>query len=130
MQVINRSPWVRYPLAVASVLLATVLRRLLNPALGDNAPYVTYYLAVLLIAWACGLGPSIVALLLGAVLAVYFVLPPLHSIALSDPAHIIGLGLYLCVGVIGSVLRHETHTARRPAEAQRRTARAAQGALG
>jgi PAS domain S-box-containing protein len=129
MQFINRSPWVRYTLAVASVLLATVLRRLLNPALGDNAPYVTYYLAVLFIAWACGLGPSVLALLLGAVLAVYFILPPLHSIVLGDPAHVIGLGLYLCVGVIGSLLSHEMHRARRRAEANARTARERQAEL-
>src|SRR5215213_3546496 len=129
MQVINRSPRLRYSLAVASVLLATLLRLLLNPILGDTAPYVTYYLAVLFVAWACGLGPALLALVLGAVLAVYFILPPLKTMALNDPAHVVGLALYLSVGIIASLLSHEMHSARRRAEANAQTARQRQAEL-
>ncbi|HEX8142995.1 MAG TPA: ATP-binding protein [Pyrinomonadaceae bacterium] len=129
MQAINRSPWLRYAVAVASVILATLLRLLLNPVLGYNAPYVTYYLAVLFVAWACGLGPALLALLLGAVLAVYFFLPPLHALALSDASHVVGLALYFSVGIIGSLLSQEMHRARRRAEANAQTARERQAEL-
>ena len=48
-----RSPVLRYGFAVASVIVATLLRLALNPALGKtNVPYITYFLAVIITAWA------------------------------------------------------------------------------
>ena len=129
MQTVNRSPLLRYSIAVASVLLATLLRLLLNPLLGHNAPYVTYFLAVLFTAWACGLGPALLAICLGAMGAVYFFIPPHNSVALSGAANIVGFGLYLIVGIIGTLLSHELHRARRRAEANAQIARERQAEL-
>ncbi|HYY56511.1 MAG TPA: ATP-binding protein [Pyrinomonadaceae bacterium] len=129
MQIINRSPWLRYGIAVGVVVLATLLRLLLDPMLGINIPYATYFLAVLITAWACGLGPALLALCLGALGAVYFFMPPHGSLTLTGAANIVGLILYLSVGIIGALLSQEMHMARRRAEANARIARERQAEL-
>ncbi len=116
MPLVNHSPLLRYSIAVTSVLLATLLRLLLDPLLQQNAPYATYFLAVLFTAWACGLGPALLAICLGAIGAVYLFVPPQHSVALSGAANIVGFGLFLSVGIIGTLLSQEMHRARRRAE--------------
>jgi PAS domain S-box-containing protein len=122
MQIVNRSPLLRYSIAIVGVLLATLLRMLLNPLLEHNAPYATYFIAVLFAAWACGLGPALLALCLGALGAIYFFIPPHNSMALSGAANIGGFVLYLSVGTIGILLSHELHRARRRAETNARIA--------
>src|SRR5205814_8098402 len=61
----------RYGSALVAVALATAGRRLLDPSLGDHQPFATYFLAVIFTAWYGGLGPSLVALVLGGVAATY-----------------------------------------------------------
>ncbi len=51
-----------YVLAITGVALATAARLAIDPLLGPNYPFVTYFVSLLLTAWACGLGPSILAL--------------------------------------------------------------------
>src|SRR5712692_3712060 len=58
-------PLVYYGSAVVSVVLATLIRMLLNPLLGRQAPFATFFLATLLMAWYAGVGPSLLALALG-----------------------------------------------------------------
>ncbi|HEV2914762.1 MAG TPA: ATP-binding protein [Pyrinomonadaceae bacterium] len=129
MQIINSSPWLRYGIAVGAVVAATLLRLLLGPLLGINTPYATYFLAVLITAWACGLGPALLALCLGALGAVYFFMPPHGALVVSGAGNIVGLVLYLSIGVIGSLLSQEMHTARRRAEANARVAQQRQAEL-
>jgi signal transduction histidine kinase len=74
----------RYGLAVLMTLIALALRGALAPLLGDSNPYHTMWAAVVVVAWYCGIGPSIVATLLGAVGVCYWFLPPYHSFALKD----------------------------------------------
>ncbi|HEX8139829.1 MAG TPA: ATP-binding protein [Pyrinomonadaceae bacterium] len=129
MQTINRPHWQRYSLALVAVLLATLLRLLLHPLLGNTAPYVTYYIAVLFTAWACGLGPALVTLFLGAAAAVYFFVSPRASLAIEGAPNIISLTLYFCVGTIGALLSQEMHRARRRAEQNALTAQQRQAEL-
>ena len=56
----------RYGIALVSVLLAVAARWTLNPLLGQRQPFVTFYIALIVSAWFGGLGPSLVALALGA----------------------------------------------------------------
>src|SRR5437899_3107661 len=44
-------PLLYYGSAVVSVVLATLLRMLLNPVLGQQAPFATFFLATLAMAW-------------------------------------------------------------------------------
>jgi PAS domain S-box-containing protein len=129
MQIIDRPLWQRYALAAAVVFAATLVRLLLNPLLGNTAPYVTYYIAVLFVAWACGLGPALFALVIGAVTAVYFFVSPHASLAIQGAPNLIGLTLFFSVGTIGALLSQEMHRARRRAELNAQTARQRQAEL-
>lgn len=75
----------RYGLAIAAVVFALLLRQLLAPILGDENPYHTVWAAVVFSAWYCGLGPSVVAVLLSGIGVWYCFLPPVFSFAVRDP---------------------------------------------
>jgi signal transduction histidine kinase len=74
-----------YGLAILASACALLLRRLLAPLLGESNPYHTLWAAVVFSAWYCGLGPSIVTTILGAVGVWYWFLPPVDSLYLRDP---------------------------------------------
>jgi PAS domain S-box-containing protein len=129
MFMVNRSPLLRYSIAIACVLLATLLRFLLSPLLEHSAPFVTYILAVLITAWACGLGPALLAICLGAIGGAFFFIPPQVSLNINGTANTIGLVLYLSISTVGTLLSHEMHRARRRAEANAQTTRERQAEL-
>jgi PAS domain S-box-containing protein len=66
MQELFRSTTARYLLALAAVGIAVALRYLLNPLLGDRLPYSTFFLAVVVAAWIGGLGPALLATVVGS----------------------------------------------------------------
>src|SRR5580700_5245336 len=96
----------RYSLALLATAIALVLRLLLAPLLGDTNPYHTLWAAVVFSAWYCGLGPSILTAILGAVGVWYWFLPLANSFYLKDPknefAGVIGFlffsGLIIALG--------------------------------
>ena len=57
----------RYLFAAAIVALATVLRILLNPVFGDRFPFAFFFGCVLISAWIAGIGPGILAMVLGGI---------------------------------------------------------------
>ena len=110
----RRTPLLCYSSAVIAILLATLVRLWLDPALGNQAPFATYYIATMVTAWYGGLGPSLVTLVCGALLGSYsFAAPPGAPLA-PDLGHQVGLGLYLCVGSVVALL---TESLRKQAEA-------------
>ena len=74
---------IQYALAILVTVVALYLRLLLTPLLGNSNPYHTVWLAVVFSAWYCGLGPSILSTILGALGVWYWFLPPNHSFALA-----------------------------------------------
>ena len=87
-----------YGTTIAAVALAMLCRELLDPILGDQLPYPTFFLAVIFSSMVGGLWPAILATLMGAILTFYFYIPPRHSFAIPDTPYQIGLALYLLVG--------------------------------
>ena len=87
----NTGPAFRYALAILAAVAALFLRCLLTPLLGNGNPYHTVWLAVVFSAWYCGLGPSIVTTVLGALGVWYWFLPPLHSFAIQDRTEAYGM---------------------------------------
>jgi signal transduction histidine kinase len=75
----------RYGQAILAAIVALLLRRLFSPLLGENNPYHTAWAAVVFSAWYCGLGPSILTVLLSMAGIWYWFLPPSHSFVLEDP---------------------------------------------
>src|SRR5437660_2498381 len=58
-------PFWRYSVALVGTLAALLLRALLAPLFGVHVPYHTVWAAVAFAAWFCGLGPAILATLVG-----------------------------------------------------------------
>ncbi|MEO2090069.1 MAG: PAS domain S-box protein, partial [Gemmataceae bacterium] len=93
------TPLFRYGTTVAAVAAATAVRWLFDPLLGDRIPYATFFAAVALAAWVGGLRTGLLATGLGAWLAMTFVVPPRQPFALPSGPHLVGLLMYLTVGL-------------------------------
>ena len=91
------APWKSYLVVLAAVAAALVARFALDPYLGNQIPYVTFFVAVTVVAWYEGLGPTLVAIMAGACLSDYFFLPPRHSFAIAGTANLVGFGTYFMV---------------------------------
>src|SRR5437867_3396733 len=94
--------------AAAAVFLAGLARWSLGPALGDDAPFVTFVGAVLIITWLSGLGPGLFALVLSTMILDYAFLPPENSFQIVRPRDGVGLALFvvvvsICIGVTESL---------------------------
>jgi len=50
----------RYSLAILAALAALLLRKMLAPLFGQENPYLTAWAAIVISAWYCGIGPSVV----------------------------------------------------------------------
>ena len=74
----------RYSAAILAAIAALFFYKLLAPALGGQNPYHTAWAAVVFSAWYCGVGPSILAILLELVGVWYWFLPPAGSFQLAN----------------------------------------------
>src|SRR5579862_5929371 len=89
----------RYGCSFLSIALAVWFRLLLDPVLGDQYPYVTVLMAIVVTAWYGGVRPALLAVLLGAVSADYFLLLPRFSFSPADTAQWVGLLLFVSTGL-------------------------------
>ncbi len=83
-------PAARYAVAILATAVALFARQLLTPLYGSQNAYHTVWLAVAFAAWYCGLGPSIVTALLGALGVWYWFIPPFHSFATHNRSDLFG----------------------------------------
>jgi PAS domain S-box-containing protein len=100
-----------YGCAVVSVALATWVRLLLTPVLGDQALFPTLFFAVLLTAWYGGTGPALAAAVLGALFADYFLIEPRGSLGFKGTAQYVVLALYAGVSIGVALLSGAMRTA-------------------
>jgi signal transduction histidine kinase len=100
---------VRYGTAVLAFLVALLVRWLLDPLLGNLLPFLFACLAVVVVAWHGGFGPSFVALVLGFLTAAYCFLSPRYCLAESLAGHPLQssgfLFLGLTIGLFSEALR-------------------------
>jgi PAS domain S-box-containing protein len=100
----TRSWPLRYGSAIASIALATCVRILLDPVLGDRLPLIFLFVAVLFTAWYGGVGPSLLATILGVLSAVFFLLGPHSSFAIRPPDSQVGLALFVVASLVSILL--------------------------
>jgi PAS domain S-box-containing protein len=104
-----RSFLLRYGCAVVTIALATWVRLLLDPVLGDRSPYSTLLLAVLVTARYGGLRPALFAATIGCFSADYFLVAPRGSFGLQGADQWVNLALYLSlslgIAVLGGVMQ-------------------------
>jgi PAS domain S-box-containing protein len=110
-----------YAAAVAAVGVATAVRWLLDPALGTHSVFVTYYPAVVVVAWLAAFGPAVVTLLLGAAAADYFFVGGRVIFAphLASAEHLAALTLYAMTGTVTIFICGALRVAERRATRQR-----------
>lgn len=93
--------WItRYGSVVVVLFIATLIRWALDPWMGETAPHGFYVIGSVYIAWRRGLGPALMCVLLGAVLATYLFVQPRYSLfTISGVENQINLVLTLFLGV-------------------------------
>lgn len=98
---ISASLALRYTLATSSALIALLVCFFLEPFLGIAGCYLLVFLPVAVSAWYCGIGPSIVALILGLAGATVGFAPRAHSFAPPDLSSSVSMLVFvLCSFVI------------------------------
>ncbi|MDB6109568.1 MAG: hypothetical protein JWR69_1318 [Pedosphaera sp.] len=102
----------RYGVAAGCVLLALAISHGLVPLIGYRAPLILFVAASLVAAWYGGLGPGLVALLVGLPLGDFFFVPPLYQFTGDTPSDLILLLVYAGVTAIGLAAITHLHRAR------------------
>src|SRR5262249_40436714 len=110
MRTFSLSRAARYSVAVLSVAIAAALRLALDPILGEVAPFLLFYLPVILAAWFGGLGPGLLATTLSLLLGDYLFMSPRYSIFRyenhQDMVSLVLVGLYgTTVSILADRLR-------------------------
>ena len=100
----------RYGFALFAAITALILRSVLVPLFGEQNPYHTAWAAVVFSAWYCGVGPSILTILVDLLGIWYWFLPPVGSFHLANPrADIAGMAGFIifsgCIVAFGNVTR-------------------------
>ena len=90
-------PQYRYGIAVLSTLVALGLRAALDPILLSSGRFVTFFGSVMVTSWAAGLGPSILAAILGGLAAAYYFFPPHESFYIAAAKDQLSLVIYMLV---------------------------------
>jgi PAS domain S-box-containing protein len=93
----------RYTIAVLLTVLALSLGLLGAGSWGAAATYSFFLGAVMLSSWISGLGPGLVATLLGTVAADYFLLPPIQTLTF-DASRVVQLSAFVAIAVLISSL--------------------------
>jgi PAS domain S-box-containing protein len=88
-----------YAIAVGSIGLAVVVRLAIDPGLGDHLPYVTFFIAVAITTWFGGLGPSLAAVVLGALAANWVFMSPRHTLWIAGSMHQVGYAAYFAIAL-------------------------------
>ena len=118
----HRRALIQVVLALVMVSMATMIRWILEPWLGDRGPFLTYFAAVGLASWMGGLLPGMVALIAGGLLADYYFLPPRYQLGISRVENQIGYFMFYFVGLMLVGMAELQQRARRRAEGLAREA--------
>jgi PAS domain S-box-containing protein len=101
-QILGTGP--RYLIAVAAVAIGLLARLALEPIWQARLPYITLFPAIMVSAWLGGFGPGLLTTMLSALGAAYYWVSPVRSLRITDPAELVGLGVFVMVGVVISAL--------------------------
>ncbi len=92
-----------YSLAIIAVVLAFLLRLLVDPWLGDQGPYLLFVVAVAVTGLYAGVRPALLAAALGTVVAYFCFVPPRYQWGFAGVSDAVGFGVYV-LGVAGVIL--------------------------
>lgn len=90
----------RYATALAAILVALLAREVLSPLVGDYVPFIMLFPAVIFAARFCGVGPSILSLVVGLFGARFWFVQPLHSFSIPDTPQSVAIIVFLFVSAL------------------------------
>jgi two-component system CheB/CheR fusion protein len=111
-----------FGIGLGSVAVALLIRKLLDPLLGNLFELPIVFGAVAVAAWLGGFWPSVIAAVAGYLAADYLFMEPRGSVGILDPDAFVAIGLYLltCAVIITLGVRvRRAERRRRSAEAER-----------
>src|ERR1700751_2807339 len=97
---ISKTNGMRYAVALLSTAVALLVRLALNPVLGDYLPYITLFPAAAFCAWYCGVGPSVLGVIVALIGAKYWFILPVHSLRILGTAQVVGILAFLLVSSV------------------------------
>jgi two-component system, OmpR family, sensor histidine kinase KdpD len=89
-----------WPAAVVLPVLATLLGVALREVVGVSTDVVAFFLATVVTALLGGLGPALLAALLGGLLLNFFLTPPLHTLTVAEPENAIQIVAMILIGIL------------------------------
>lgn len=104
-QILKSRGWLADACGVATFAGALLLRWALDDALPPGFPYLTFFPAVVLTTYFCGVRPGVICAVLSGLAAWYFFIPPFNSFALTKTVAM-ALGLYAFVVGVDIALIH------------------------
>ena len=96
----SKTTGVTYAVALLATVVALLVRLGLNLFLGDYVPYITLFPAVAFCAWYCGIGPSIVSVVVALLGAQYWFIAPAHPLRTVGMAQVIGIPVFLTGSIV------------------------------
>jgi PAS domain S-box-containing protein len=108
----RRSMALRYGAAAGSAVFALLARMALNPQLGDQLPFVTFFAGIAAAAWFGGVGPAILSAALGFALAELFLVHHVHAWWLLTTLDVAIAASYVVVALTIVILTQAMHSAR------------------
>ncbi len=109
-----------YIFALGMVMAALFLRWLVDPIFGNQLPFWTFWLAIGVVVWRTGLGPALVATVLGLVVGAYFFVAPRNALTLFGTFNLAIFGAYVTVSATLCALGVVMRSAQRRSELQYR----------
>lgn len=85
----------RYAVALGATAVALACRVAFDSIIGDYAPFLIIFPAVIFSAWYCGLGPSIASVVIASLGEMHLLLEPHRTLAISRSAEMVGAAVYL-----------------------------------
>jgi two-component sensor histidine kinase len=87
----------RYLVTAAIIAAAFALRHAMDPILPDGYPFLVAFVGILLASALFDHGAGLFAVVLSALLAAWFYIPPFGEAAVEDPRELVALGLFVGV---------------------------------
>ncbi len=118
---IGQRRWLQYCLSVLLTAAALLVFLLTSNHFNNQPAPIIFLIPVIISAYLGGLGPGLVATLLGVVCADYFLTPPYYSFRVANPVDYLRLGNVLVIGVLISVVTESLHRAKSVLQSQSET---------
>ncbi len=100
MPVRTRRHTLGWPAAVVLPVLATLLGVGLRDVVGVSTDVVAFFLATVVTALIGGLGPALLAAVLGGLLLNFFLTPPLYTLTVDEPENVIRIVAMILIGLL------------------------------